>query len=135
MWENSVHTLEKPNPIIILFYLVVAVDFTSGICVQYDVLCAPSELSFYHNIAPYPYIRASEDFPHSCSAVSSSSSPSPSQPPSLLVLPSTKSICSFASENCAKSPSFMTHLATARSPFSVDKISWYRFVPASSYSF
>ena len=39
---------------------------------------------------------------------------------SSISLPSTQSLCSFASENCPKRPSLMTHLATARSPFPVD---------------
>ena len=46
-------------------------------------------------------------------------------------LPSARLACSFASKNCPRKPSLMTHLATAQSPFPVDM---YWSVSAASYS-
>lgn len=53
---------------------------------------------------------------------------------SFLPLPSTQSLCSFANKNQSKRPSLMAHLATARSPFSVDIIFSYRLVLAALYN-
>lgn len=65
----------------------------------------------------------------------SKASSSPSSPPSSLTLHSTRSDCSFAREDCVSSPSSMTHRATARSPFPIDRFSWYLSVPAASNNF
>lgn len=54
-----------------------------------------------------------------------------SSPPSSLTLLYTRTICSFASVNCSRSLSFMTHLNVAQRPFSVDNITRYWSIPVA----
>lgn len=123
--RKTVFVSRKKNlNLILLFCIVVAADSTSHArsCELLPSVLWKSEKSSFSQINLCP--------PASHSAFYSVAGSLPS--PSTAILPSTLSIRSFASVNQPQSPSPITHLATARTPFPFDRISRCRSIPAVS---
>lgn len=133
-WSKTALVSPKTPKLNMFSCLVVAADSTSRIGFGSDAskrVCSGSRSPSLHQRPFLPFILGAPP-PGSLFPCSNPWLLRRISPPSLS--PPIRYICSFACENCIRSPSFITHLNAERRAFPVEEVSGHRFVPAVSYS-